>query len=73
VFDISEKTRQFTFVSEDMNDADAYNRVLWEGTMGERPYPVARSGLDLRHNRKKLLDRAAAASSTAAMSAPIAR
>jgi hypothetical protein len=29
-------------------------RVLWEGTMGDRPYPTTRSGLDLRHNRKKL-------------------
>jgi hypothetical protein len=32
-----------------------YNRVLWERTMGDRPYPSARSGRDLRHNRKKLL------------------
>jgi hypothetical protein len=41
------------------NDAAAYNRVLWEGTMGRRPYPVTRSGRDLRHHRHKLLKRAA--------------
>jgi YVTN family beta-propeller protein len=49
------KTQGFTFVKEDLNDASAYNRVLWEGTMGDKPYPTARSGLDLRHNRRKLL------------------
>jgi YVTN family beta-propeller protein len=49
----AEKTRGFTFVKEDLNDASAYNRVLWEGTMGNLPYPTSRSGLDLRHNRKK--------------------
>lgn len=51
----AQRTRGFTFVKEDLNDASVYNRVLWEGTMGERPYPSARSGRDLRHNRRKLL------------------
>jgi hypothetical protein len=46
-------TRGFAFVKEDLNDADAYNRVLWQGTLGERPYPNTRSGRDLRHNRQK--------------------
>jgi YVTN family beta-propeller protein len=50
----AEKTKGFTFAKEDLNNADAYNRVLWEGTMG-RPYPSTRSGLDLRQNRAKLL------------------
>ena len=50
----TEKTKGFTFVKEDLNNADAYNRVLWEGTMA-RPYPSTRSGLDLRQNRAKLL------------------
>jgi hypothetical protein len=61
----TEKTQGFTFVKEDLNDASAYNRVLWEGTMGDRPYPTARSGLDLRHNRKKLLEQAAGTPVTA--------
>jgi YVTN family beta-propeller protein len=51
----SERTRSFTFVKEDLNDAAAYDRVLWEGTMGGRPYPETRSGRDLRRNRKRLL------------------
>jgi hypothetical protein len=50
----AEKTKDFSFAKEDLNDAAAYNRVLWEGTMA-RPYPTTRSGLDLRHNRAKLL------------------
>jgi hypothetical protein len=28
------RTKGFTVVKEDLNDAAAYNRVLWEGTMG---------------------------------------
>jgi hypothetical protein len=58
------KTQGFTFAKEDLNDASAYNRVLWEGTMGDRPYPTTRSGLDLRHNRRKLLRAAANTTST---------
>ena len=56
----AEKTKQFTFAREDENDVEAYNRVLWEGTMGDKPYPTERSGRDLRHNRKKLLKAAVA-------------
>jgi hypothetical protein len=50
------KTRGFDFSVEDRVDAAAYNRILWQGIMGEDvPYPVIRSGLDLRKNRKALL------------------
>jgi DNA-binding beta-propeller fold protein YncE len=38
------KTKQFSFTKEDQNDEAAYNRVLWEGTMGKQPYPAAHSG-----------------------------
>jgi YVTN family beta-propeller protein len=55
------KTQAFTFAKEDLNDASAYNRVLWEGTMGNRPYPTMRSGLDLRRNRDKLMGHGIAA------------
>jgi DNA-binding beta-propeller fold protein YncE len=51
----AQKSRQFTFVKEDMNDASAYNLVLWQGTMGDQPYPALRSGTDLRRNRGQLL------------------
>jgi hypothetical protein len=27
---------------EDRIDAQAYNHVLWTGTLGDRPYPMAR-------------------------------
>jgi DNA-binding beta-propeller fold protein YncE len=53
----SEKTQAFTFAEEDLNDPSAYNRILWEGTRGDTPYPATRSGLDLRHNRRQLLAR----------------
>jgi hypothetical protein len=65
------KTQGFTFVKEDLNDASAYNRVLWEGSMGDRPYPTTRSGLDLRHNRKKLLKPAANTTVTAPNTTPV--
>jgi DNA-binding beta-propeller fold protein YncE len=65
------KTQGFTFAKEDLNDASAYNRVLWEGTMGDLPYPTTRSGLDLRHNRKKLLRPAASTPVTAQNTTPV--
>jgi YVTN family beta-propeller protein len=49
------KTARFRFDHEDENDEEAYNRVLWEGAMGDRPYPTERSGLDLRLNRTAYL------------------
>jgi hypothetical protein len=37
-------------------DAVLYNRILWQGLVGENiPYPSARDGRDLRHNRDTLL------------------
>ena len=44
----------------DFNDADrvdgaAFNRILWKGLMGDKPYPSAPTGIDLRQNRDKLL------------------
>jgi hypothetical protein len=32
-------TRGLDFSKEDINDADRYNRILWKGLMGDRPYP----------------------------------
>jgi hypothetical protein len=51
----AEKTRGYNFAKADINNADAFNRVLWEGTMGDKPYPRTRSGADLRQNRMELL------------------
>jgi DNA-binding beta-propeller fold protein YncE len=44
----------------DFNDADrvdggVFNRILWKGLMGDKPYPAAPTGADLRQNREKLL------------------
>ena len=51
----AERTKDFDFTDADRNDPALYNRTLWEGTMGSKPYPTARSGLDLRHDRDVLL------------------
>jgi hypothetical protein len=45
------------FVIPDPLDTAKYNRILWEGTMGNRPYPVDRSGADLCQGRAQLLKR----------------
>ncbi|MBV8968070.1 MAG: phosphoesterase [Verrucomicrobia bacterium] len=48
-------TAGFDFSDADRLDAEAYNRVLWQGLKGPRPYPTTRSGEDLRLNRSTLL------------------
>jgi DNA-binding beta-propeller fold protein YncE len=50
----------FDFHDADRNNAQAFNHILWEGIMGNVPYPTVRSGLDLRKNRAQLLKRRAA-------------
>ena len=65
----AEETKGFTFVKEDLNDATAYNRVLWQGTMGDRPFPTVRSGRDLRKNRRRLLGQAPASNAAGATAA----
>ena len=51
-----EKTRGMDFSVEDHLDTARFNRVLWQGLMGDStPYP-SRSGADLRQNRKSLLE-----------------
>jgi len=52
----ADKTRGFDFSREDRLDAGLYNRIVWTGLVGEKvPYPTARNGQDLRHNREELL------------------
>jgi hypothetical protein len=43
------------FTEQDRVDAAVFNRILWKGMMGDKPYPAAPSGKDLRQNRDKLL------------------
>jgi hypothetical protein len=45
------------FDNEDRVDPKDFNRILWKGLMGSKPYPAATTGLDLRTNRDALLAR----------------
>ena len=48
-------TKGLDFRAEDRIDFGQYNRILWNGLMGDKPYPAEPSGLDLRANRASLL------------------
>ncbi len=48
-------TEGMDFSVEDHLDAQRYNRIIWRGLMGDKPYPSTSSGLDLRANREELL------------------
>ena len=41
------KTRNMDFSAEDLNDPASFNRIIWEGMMGGKPYPNTRSGANL--------------------------
>jgi hypothetical protein len=44
------------FSVEDRVDPLAFNRILWEGLMGAKPYPSTATGQDLREHRQQLLE-----------------
>jgi DNA-binding beta-propeller fold protein YncE len=48
-------TKGMDFSSEDKFDFARYNRILWAGLMGNKPYPDKPTGKDLRKNRKEYL------------------
>jgi DNA-binding beta-propeller fold protein YncE len=48
-------TRGMDFSSEDKFNFASYNRILWKGLMGNKPYPAVATGKDLRKNRKEYL------------------
>lgn len=48
-------THGMDFSVEDRIDFDKYNRILWKGLMGNKPYPETHTGLDLSNNRAELL------------------
>ena len=48
-------TQGLDFSDADRVDPAVYNRILWTGLMGNRPYPSGPTGVDLRQNRSKLL------------------
>ena len=43
------------FSQEDRLNTPAYNHALWRGLRGDAPYPAARGGRDLSHDRQALL------------------
>ena len=45
------------FTAEDRVDPADFNRILWKGLMGDKPYPATPTGKDLRQNREQLLAR----------------
>ncbi|HLI85728.1 MAG TPA: bifunctional YncE family protein/alkaline phosphatase family protein [Bryobacteraceae bacterium] len=49
------KLGDMDYDEEDKLDTPRFNRGLWKGIMGRKPYPVERSGKDLRQNRETLL------------------
>jgi DNA-binding beta-propeller fold protein YncE len=60
-----QRMRGLDFSRSDHADTALYNRVLWAGLRGEgQPYPVVRSGRNLRANRQKLLAEATARRAT---------
>jgi DNA-binding beta-propeller fold protein YncE len=50
-------TKGMDFSVEDHVDGAQFNRILWQGLMGSKPYPATSSRLDLRANRAQLLAR----------------
>jgi len=44
------KTKGMDFSQEDRVNPDQFNRILWEGLMGDKPYPTTRSGANLRRS-----------------------
>jgi DNA-binding beta-propeller fold protein YncE len=59
-------TRGIDFSIEDNFNFANYNRILWKGLMGDRPYPAVPSGKDLRQDREQLLARRLAKTAGAA-------
>ena len=49
------KLGDMDYDEEDKLDTPRFNRELWKGIMGSRPYPLERSGQDLRQNREAQL------------------
>jgi YVTN family beta-propeller protein len=43
------KTKNMDFSAEDLNDPEAFNRIIWQGLMGNKPYPANRPGAEMRH------------------------
>ena len=51
---LAEKNRM-DYDEEDKLDTERFNRELWKGMLGNKPYPAVGSGINLRENRRALL------------------
>ncbi len=51
----AQATQGMNFRVEDDFNFSKYDHILWQGLMGDRPYPKGPTGLDLSHNRAALL------------------
>jgi DNA-binding beta-propeller fold protein YncE len=51
-------TKGMDFTAEDRINFDKYNHILWEGLMGNKPYPAGPTGMDLSADRVQLLEKA---------------
>jgi len=49
------RTKGFDFSQEDRVPTEQFNRIIWQGLFGDRPYPTTRSGADLRSRHEQLL------------------
>jgi hypothetical protein len=49
------KLGDMDFEEEDKLDTPRFNREIWKGMMGNKPYPRQRTGQNLRENRRPIL------------------
>jgi hypothetical protein len=45
------------FTTEDRLDPVNFNRILWKGMMGNKPYPAGLARIEPRQDREELLER----------------
>jgi hypothetical protein len=50
-------TKGMDFSTEDRLDPTNFNRILWKGMMGNKPYPAGLAGIEPRQDREELLER----------------
>ena len=51
----ADRTRGYDWSAEDRIDAVGFNKLLWEGLVGNRPYPTERDGRDYGADRARVL------------------
>jgi hypothetical protein len=52
----AETTAEFDFIKEDnLGNPEKFDRIIWKGLKGNVPYPAERNGVDLRQDRRQIL------------------